>query len=250
MCEEQTAIKALSFLQNDVASVVDHVDPKESDEFRSLMQHLLSPSASLGASSRTSSTSTVRAGPTPSPSRQAPEAEVHSYPDHQLRPPEGSDLLSRRARTFELYRVDEGEDGEEERDGEAETSESDEDHGGGWTNDMPELRRQPEKDDLEEIVVEDAGKRLSVKPDALLDAPDPIEFQNRSKAPAASKNEIPSGLRYQQRTEVFEVLLEYVGDDDKQPSGSLLDLVGEGGGGGTLTSAGIGTAELKARFIR
>jgi hypothetical protein len=78
--------------------------------------------------------------------------QAHKYPDHQLRPSEGSNILGRRDRTFEPYRVDEREDGDEERDDEVETSESDEDHGGSWTNDMP---GEPEKDDPKGIVVED-----------------------------------------------------------------------------------------------
>ena len=44
MCEDTTPIEALSFLQTDVSAVVDHANAKETETFRSLLAHLLSPS--------------------------------------------------------------------------------------------------------------------------------------------------------------------------------------------------------------
>lgn len=252
MSEEQTPFKALRFLQNDVAEVVDHSDRTESDEFRSLMKYLLVPSANIGLSSRTSSASTVRAGPTANPNRPASEAEsAHRYPIDYLQPSEGSKPLGRRGRTFDLYRVDEGEDGEEDEDDEDDDKGSDEETGGAWTNDISQFRQEGcDKDDSECSNQGDARRTLVVNPDALLDVPDPTEFRGRHSkgetSGSASKNEIPSGLRYQQRMEVYEALLEYVAEEDKQPSGSLLDLVGDGDGGGTLTGGGI----ARSRFTR
>ncbi|CAA7260646.1 unnamed protein product [Cyclocybe aegerita] len=43
MCEEQPPVKALGFLQKEVASVVDHTNAQEEDIFRSLLTHLLAP---------------------------------------------------------------------------------------------------------------------------------------------------------------------------------------------------------------
>ena len=44
MCEEVPAVKALSFLRNDVSMTVDHKDPEETSTFRSLLAPLLVPS--------------------------------------------------------------------------------------------------------------------------------------------------------------------------------------------------------------
>lgn len=44
MCEEVPAVKALSFLRNDVSMTVDHKDPEETSTFRSLLVPLLVPS--------------------------------------------------------------------------------------------------------------------------------------------------------------------------------------------------------------
>lgn len=43
MCEEQPAVRALSFLQTEVSSVVDHSSMDEAALFRSLLTHLLNP---------------------------------------------------------------------------------------------------------------------------------------------------------------------------------------------------------------
>lgn len=53
MCEDAPPIKALTFLQTKVSSVVDHGDAEETATFRSLLSHLLAvPSGpSVGASS-------------------------------------------------------------------------------------------------------------------------------------------------------------------------------------------------------
>ncbi|KAH7889083.1 Muskelin N-terminus-domain-containing protein [Phlebopus sp. FC_14] len=47
MCEEQPAVKALRYLQVDVSDVVDHNNPEETNVFRSLLAHLVSPTSSM-----------------------------------------------------------------------------------------------------------------------------------------------------------------------------------------------------------
>ncbi|KAF9547697.1 hypothetical protein CPC08DRAFT_715745 [Agrocybe pediades] len=62
MCEEEEPVVALTFLQNQVSNVVDHSNMEETESFRSLLTHLLSPrprpppapSASTSASKRRS----------------------------------------------------------------------------------------------------------------------------------------------------------------------------------------------------
>jgi muskelin len=50
MCEEQPPVKALHFLQTEVASVVDHTSTEEAAHFRSLLTHLLTPGSKTGPS--------------------------------------------------------------------------------------------------------------------------------------------------------------------------------------------------------
>jgi len=82
----------------------------------------------------------------------------------------------------------------------------------GWTNELG-------LEDEGEAGSPDVGVRSSVQ--ALRGVPDPIE------GPAGEEL---SAERYAQRMEVFEGLLEFVGDGEgeKQPSESLLDLVERG----------------------
>ena len=246
MCEEQPAVKALTFLQNEVSNVVNHSDIKESDEFRSLMRHLLAPSANVGLSSRTSSTSTLRAGSTASFRGPTSDVKNESRKSHDSynRDTRAAELVNRRDRIFDLD--EDMEEEEDENDAEQEQGSGSEDEDDwGWTNDISKFGKNVEREDSDGSMIEDAGITLFVNPDALLDVPDATEFRSRGKRAenATEGQEIPSGLRYQQRTEVFEALLEFIGEEEKQPSGSLLDLVGERGGGGILTNLNITAAE-------
>jgi hypothetical protein len=85
---------------------------------------------------------------------------------------------------------------------------------GGWTHETA--------DGLDEDT--DSFSRISfpkLSAELLRSAEDPLEKRQRrcGKGPAMSAD------RYAQRTEVFESLLEFVNDWDKEPSGSLLDFV-------------------------
>ncbi|PFH53700.1 hypothetical protein AMATHDRAFT_934 [Amanita thiersii Skay4041] len=248
MCEDQSPIKALNFLQNEVADVVDHSDVAESEEFRALMTYLLMPPPGLG--SRASSAATIKLGQTGTgSSNQVREgqgsAELNWYSREYLRATHAKGKSS----MFELYSVDERDDEDEEAD-----EGSDRDNGG-WTNHIEE-----NNDGSDEESIKADGRSMSVNPDAMLDVPDPVEFKSLlERGPpigdptgegSASGLEIPSGLRYQQRAEVFESLLEFVDENERQPNGSLLDLVGEGGAGGCLTGLDILGSEygLSGRF--
>ncbi|KAF8692320.1 hypothetical protein AX14_002592 [Amanita brunnescens Koide BX004] len=252
MCEEQPAVKALAFLQNDVANVVNHSDTKESEEFRSLMKHLLAPPAYLGLSSRTSSTSTLRAGSAAVFRSLTSDAKTESKKSHDSynRDPRATELQNRKDRKDRIFELDEERE-EDEDEGDEDNAEQEQESGSededdcGWTNDISNFGKNVERDDSDGSMIEDAGITLFVNPDALLDVPDATEFRSRGKRAesATEGQEIPSGLRYQQRTQVFEALLGYIGEEDKQPSGSLLDLVGERGGGGMMTDLNITAVE-------
>ena len=60
-----------------------------------------------------------------------------------------------------------------------------------------------------------------LSPELLRSTEDPLEKQQRG----SEQNNAMSADRYAQRMEVFESLLEYVNDWDKEPPGSLLDFV-------------------------
>jgi len=60
-----------------------------------------------------------------------------------------------------------------------------------------------------------------LSPELLRSTEDPLEKQQRGN----EQNNAMSADRYAQRMEVFESLLEYVNDWDKEPPGSLLDFV-------------------------
>lgn len=50
MCEDDTLVKALSYLKTEVSAVVDHSNPEEATLFRSLLSHLLTPSSTSSSS--------------------------------------------------------------------------------------------------------------------------------------------------------------------------------------------------------
>lgn len=160
MCEDMPPIKALSFLQTDVFAVVDHSDPVETDVFRSLLTHLLSPAPSSSSS--------------PSPPQESSE--------HADSPPR------KRSRS-----------------------------------NTPDGRWTDQLDDDDESTT---NSTRTVDPNALKDIEDPIE--NHARGGDAGKL---TSKRFSQRDEIFESLLEFVSEGDKQPQGSLLDMVdGDEGG--------------------
>lgn len=65
----------------------------------------------------------------------------------------------------------------------------------------------------------------------LRDMVDPLEAMIRGEDDRGGGGGAPrlpqlTGARYSQRTEVFEYLLKFITDSEKQPSDSLLDIVG------------------------
>lgn len=85
---------------------------------------------------------------------------------------------------------------------------------GGWTNEIAEASDE-DTDSFSRI----SFPKLSAE--LLRSVEDPLEKQQRG----SGKGSAMSADRYAQRTEVFESLLEFVSEWDKEPSGSLLDFV-------------------------
>jgi hypothetical protein len=162
MCEELPPVKALNFLQTEVSSVVDHNDSLETEVFRSLLTHLLSP-------------------PPPSPSllraRTAipiPDADDYSPPRKRSRPntPDES-----------------------------------------WTNILDDDEIAMDEQDIVSPV-------RSIKAQTLRAVEDQEERKLRDEAGRGV-----SAARFSQRNEVFESLLKFVAEEEKQPASSLLDMV-------------------------
>jgi len=183
MCEEESPVKALNFLQIQVSSVVDHSNTKETEMFRLLLTHLLTPSPSPLLSSSSKGQSRPHSTSTPS---SASSIEHEDSREVSTRP-------TKRSR--------------------AEREDS-----GVWTNEIP---------------VEGDSFEVGGGAQMLRDMVDPLEAIIRGgvgggEGVAESSSATMStlmGARYSQRTEVFEGILNFINDGEKQPSESLLDLV-------------------------
>lgn len=168
MCEEQPAVKALRYLQTEVSDVVNHADPEETTVFRSLLAHLLSPSAltSIGE-------------PSISSGRDAVERE--EPPKKRSRPNTPDEV---------------------------------------WTNviDEEDDIQRPSHTHSESIprCLTPAKRNRAVL--QMDEDPEETKLREEGKKPVSAE-------RFSQRTEMFENLLAFVGEEVKQPKGSLLDLV-------------------------
>jgi len=194
MCEEQHAVKALRYMQTEVSDVVDHTNPEETSVFRALLAHLLAPSVTISlavdASPASSSTSSgVIEG----------EREREEPPKKRSRPNTPEEVWTN---------VIDGEDD----DGAQRSSSPYAQTPCAPSSSEPELA-------LHYLGASGAAKRSRA---VLQMDEDPEETRRR----AEGKNLKPvSAERFSQRTEMFESLLVFVGEEMKQPNGSLLDLV-------------------------
>lgn len=210
MCEEQPAVRALSFLQTEVSSVVDHSSTDEAALFRSLLTHLFNP---------TTKTRPIAPG---SGTRRQGYGHGQNY-QHQ----EGSRKRSRSADDWTNRLSGES---DEDVDMNNATSES----SGGVTT------LTFEEDPLEQSLRTPLG---SMSTSALIStsipesSPSPNDPYSASGLVASVSTSAstghppaPSPIRFKQRVEVFEALLEFIDEDAKEPSGNLLDCVNVMGG--------------------
>jgi muskelin len=198
MCEEMLPVKALNFLQTEVSAVVDHSDAEEAEAFRSLLTYLLTPSAS-STSARTK--------------EPASEKEhIDSPPRKRSRPNTPDD--------------DRDHDYDYDRDHDRH------DHEDTWTDKLGD-------EDEDEHAHSHSMRAVSAF--SLKGIEDPIErvvrrersreSEDAGKRERGSNGGRLSGTRFSQRNEVFESMLEFVTDNEKQPGGSLLDIIdGDEGG--------------------
>lgn len=197
MCEEQPAVRALGFLQTEVSFVVDHGSTDEATLFRSLLTHLLNP--------------TARSRPiTPGSSMRR---QGHGQ-NHQNQ--EGSRKRSRSEDDW-TNRLS----GESDEDVDMNNAATE------GSNGVTTLTI--EEDPLER------GLRSPLAPTSTpIPEPSPISHDPYSASGLATsvatptptdQAPAPSPIRFKQRVEVFEALLEFINENAKQPSGDLLDCI-------------------------
>jgi len=198
MCEEKPAVRALSFLQTEVSSVVDHSSTEEAGLFRSLLTLLLNP--------------TTRSRPIApgNGTRRQGHGQNHQ---HQ----EGSRKRSRSEDNWTSTL----------------SGESDEDVD--MNNRIPEgpdavTTLTVEEDPLEQSLrtpLTSTSTSTSTPtsipdPNTNLDNPSSV---SRPVPSLTNQSPAPPPITFKQRVEVFEALLEFINEDAKEPSGNLLDCI-------------------------
>jgi muskelin len=197
MCEEEPAVRALSFLQTEVSSVVDHSSMDEAALFRSLLTHLLNPVTQ----SRPTIASTGGRG------RRNEHGQSHQHQEGSRKRSRSEDDWTNRL-----------------------SGESDEDV------DMSNETFEPSTgimaltmgEDPLEHSIRNPPVSASTPPDTGPDLNDPRPASEPvavSTLTSANQPPLPSPTRFKQRVEVFEALLEFVNENVKEPSGNLLDCI-------------------------
>lgn len=232
MCEQDSPVKALQFLQKEVSSVVDHSSPAEAETFRSLLTHLLAPPAQTlsvpARLKRAASTSSERSG---SWTSSFPGSRASS----KSRSGGNSDAGSGAAWTSQLPGEGEGESALDMNvDGDGTVSYE--------ARGLAETLRGIV--DPLEIAAAKAMAEANTTPTL---GATTTSAGGHAVAPDAAVVNGPISLtseRYKQRTEVFNSLMKFVSESEKEPVGDLLDLVNQRGVGEVL---GSGTPEHSGR---
>lgn len=202
MCEEQSAVRALSFLQTEVSSVVDHSSMDEAALFRSLLTHLLNP--------------TTRSRPiAPGGGGRGRRYEHGQNHQHQ----EGSRKRSRSE-----------DDWTNRLSGE---SDEDVDMNNGASEPSTGITTLTLGEDPLEHNISTPPVSTPTPSGTSLDLDDPNSTSDPvavSAATSTNQPSPPSPTRFKQRVEVFEALLEFINENAKEPSGNLLDCINVMGG--------------------
>ena len=196
MCEEQPAVRALSFLQTEVSSAVDHTSVEETSLFRSLLTHLLNPPA--------------RSRPITPGSGGRGRTNGHGQ-NHQHQ--EGSRKRSRSEDDWTNRLSGESDEDVEMSNAISEPSD--------WVA-ILEIAEDPLEESLQTPVIS-TSTTSETNPDdpRSASAPNPA---STDQPPA------PSPARFKQRMEVFEALLEFINENAREPSGNLMDCINAMGG--------------------
>jgi len=210
MCDEQPAVRALSFLQTEVSSVVDHGSADEAALFRSLLTHLLNP--------------TTRSHPITPGSGGRRQGHGHGQ-SHQHQ--EGS---RKRTRSEGDWTSRLSGDSDEDVDMNNATSENSD---GATTLTIEEdplersLRTPPASTSTSALT---STSILESSPNPNDPHPASGLVDSVLTPTSADQPPAPSPTRFKQRVEVFEALLEFINENAKEPSGNLLDCINVVGG--------------------
>ncbi|KAF9526572.1 Muskelin N-terminus-domain-containing protein [Crepidotus variabilis] len=214
MCEDMPPVKALNFLQKDVSSVVNHKNRDEERQFRALLTHLLSPIKSPPPEPLPTKTPFTRRVTTGDLSVNFPALkredtrEGSPRPKKRSRPEKDKDVDPDAESTVSVMS--------------AKSSSSEE--SGVWTNEIPaDLPVDENAPALDGKSPPSSATSSTFEARHLREVVDPIESNIRGED--AQKERPLSGTRYTERTEVFEALLKFVDEGERQPKESLLDLV-------------------------
>ena len=196
---------ALNFLQTEVYSVVDHSSTDEAASFRSLLTHLLNPT------SRSRSTT-----PGSGARRQGHgHGQNHQHQDGSRKRSRSEDDWTNRL------------SGESDEDVDMNNATSE------GSNGITTLTigEDPLEQSLRTPLVSTSASVSTSKsiPDSGPTPDDPSSASGLvtsvSTPAPTDQPPAPSPVRFKQRVEVFEGLLEFINDDAKEPSGNLLDCV-------------------------
>lgn len=200
MCEEQPAVRALSYLQTEVSSVVDHSSTDEAVLFRSLLTHLLNPTTQ----SRSITPGIGGRG------RRYEHGQSHQQQEGSRKRSRSEDDWTNRL-----------------------SGESDEDI------DMSNRTSEPstgitalalEEDPLEHSIRTSVSTPTPSGFSLGLNDPSSTSEPVVISTATSTNQSSPSPTRFKQRVEVFEDLLGFINENAKEPSGNLLDCINVIGG--------------------
>jgi hypothetical protein len=200
MCEEQPAVRALSYLQTEVSSVVDHGSVEEAALFRSLLTHLLNPPAR----SRPITPGSGGRG------RTNGNGQNHQYQEGSRKRSRSEDDWTNRL------------SGESDEDVEMSNGVSEPSNGIATLA----IAEDPLEESLRTPVIL-TSTASETKPD------DPRSADGIASVPNPTPTDQlppPSPTRFKQRVEVFEALLEFINENAREPSGNLMDCIKAMGG--------------------
>lgn len=195
MCEEQPAVRALGFLQTEVSSVVDHSSMDEAALFRSLLTHLLNPTAR--------SRPIIPGGG----GRSQGNGQSHQHQEGSRKRTRSEDDWTNRL-----------------------SGESDEDVDmSNWTSEASSgITTLTFGEDPLERSLQIPLVSTSTPSNTAPNTNDPHSTSGLASVPTQTSTDQPvppSPTRFKQRVEVFESLLEFINESAKEPSGNLLDCI-------------------------
>ncbi|KAG5643379.1 hypothetical protein DXG03_000993 [Asterophora parasitica] len=106
LCEDVAPIKALSFLQTEVSAVVDHSDSAETELFRALLTHLLTPHTPSSPAPESSTSASYPESPTHVKTPSKGGAPAHRHPRYSADDGRWTDRLEEGGDSHSLHAID------------------------------------------------------------------------------------------------------------------------------------------------